>query len=102
MSIYWSVRMGPIMWVLQIMEVRLEEHNAGISVKAYTFNRRPVMLKYWEYFAEFDQAIAREKQLKGWTRKKKEALIEENWGRLKELSECKNETGHKYYRGGEE
>jgi putative endonuclease len=42
-------------------------------------------------------AIEYEKKIKGWTRKKKEALIKENWDLLKTLSECKNETSHKLF-----
>ena len=41
-----------------------------------------------------NQAIAFEKQIKGWTRRKKEALIESNWVKLKEHSKCKNSTSH--------
>jgi putative endonuclease len=33
-------------------------------------------LKYYETFNQIDQAIVREKQLKGWSRKKKEKLFE--------------------------
>ena len=44
------------------------------------------------------QAIAFEKQVNGWTRKKKEALIEKNWDKIKELAVCINESSHTNYR----
>jgi len=47
-------------------------------------------LKYFETFTDVNQAIAREKQIKGWSRKKKQALIAQNFDRLKELSKSKN------------
>lgn len=47
---------------------------------------------FYEEFRYIDQAIAFEKQLKGWTRKKKQALIDGNWEKLKEYARCLNET----------
>ncbi|MDB5284862.1 MAG: hypothetical protein JWO06_3937 [Bacteroidota bacterium] len=78
--------------------MRLAQHNQGEDSASYTYSRRPVDLVYVEYFADFNQAIAREKQIKGWSRKKKEALIEENWEKLKEFSACKNETWSGFYK----
>ena len=49
------------------------------------------MVFYYE-FNEIEQAIAFEKQVKGWSRKKKEAIINDNWEKLKELSICKNNS----------
>ncbi len=72
------------------IERRLYEHQSGLDLKAYTHNKRPVELVFCEFFNEVNQAIAFEKQVKGWTRKKKEAIIEGNWGKLKELAQCKN------------
>lgn len=65
---------------------RLDEHSNGLDKSGYTFNRQPVNLVYSEMFQYIDKAIAREKQLKGWSRKKKEALINNNLGSLKDLS----------------
>jgi putative endonuclease len=45
---------------------------------------------FFEKFRNPDEAIAFEKQIKGWIRKKKEAIIENNWFKLKELSVCQN------------
>jgi len=72
---------------------RLWEHNTGYSKTSYTYPRRPVELKYFEHFTDSTQAIIREKQIKGWTREKKEALFTENWDLIKELSRRKQQQG---------
>jgi putative endonuclease len=43
-------------------------------------------LKYYETFTDINQGIAREKQIKGWSRKKKRALIAQNFDKLKEFA----------------
>ena len=66
------------------------EHNTGQDASCYTYTRKPVELKYAEIFNDIKQAIAREKQIKGWSRKKKQALIAENYEKLKEFSKSKS------------
>ncbi|HQF42521.1 MAG TPA: GIY-YIG nuclease family protein [Ignavibacteriaceae bacterium] len=56
------------------VEKRLNEHQSGI-IKGYTSKRLPVKLVFSERFADVNQAIRFEKQVKGWSRKKKLALI---------------------------
>lgn len=68
---------------------RFQEHAEGLDVNSYTFFRRPLELVYYERFDYVDQAILREKQLKGWRREKKEALINGEEWKLKELSKSK-------------
>jgi putative endonuclease len=80
------------------LERRMDEHQVGFYKTAYTYNRRPVELVFYEEFDNPISAIEFEKQVKGWSRKKKEALIEQNWDKLKELSECKNATSHRNYK----
>ncbi|MNR63639.1 hypothetical protein D3C85_1860180 [compost metagenome] len=48
-------------------------------------------------FNDVNQAISFEKQLKGWSRKKKEAIINDKWEDLEKLSECLNKTTHKNF-----
>ncbi|MBI1767930.1 MAG: GIY-YIG nuclease family protein [Bacteroidetes bacterium] len=72
------------------LERRLDEHNEGIDPKAFTFKRRPVVLRYWDRSSDIKQAIAWEKQIKGWSRKKKEALFKEDWEEIKELAKSKS------------
>ncbi len=50
---------------------RLEEHNIGLVPTCYTFKRRPLQLKFTESYQFVNEAIAREKQIKGWSRKKR-------------------------------
>lgn len=78
-------------------EGRIAAHNDGLDPHAYTFKRRPVELVFLQDFREIQEAIAFEKQVKGWGRKKKEAIIQNNWQLLKSLSECKNHTSHKNF-----
>jgi putative endonuclease len=68
------------------LEKRINEHNEGKDTTCFTYRRRPVVLKYFERFKDVKQAIAREKQLKGWSRAKKEALFMEEYDLLKELA----------------
>jgi putative endonuclease len=70
-------------------EKRLVEHNTGIDRNSYTYIRRPVKLVFCETFADALQAIHFEKQIKGWSRKKKEALIAGKLHLLPELSKSK-------------
>jgi putative endonuclease len=80
------------------LERRLAEHESGINPDCYTFQRRPIELVFYEEFDNPDLAIEYEKKIKGWTRKKKEALINGNWDILPSLSECRNSTSHKFYK----
>ena len=56
------------------LQARLDAHQAGRAAK-YTATRRPVQMIYAEEYATERAAIKREKQLKRWSRRKKEALI---------------------------
>ncbi len=58
----------------------IEEYGSTIRVVI------PVELKYYEHYTDVMQAISREKQLKGWSRKKKRALFRQNLDELKRLS----------------
>jgi len=65
---------------------RIWEHNNDLDKKHYTYKRRPVKLVYCEDYNDINSAITREKQIKGWSRKKKEALINSNFKELSKLS----------------
>lgn len=56
------------------VERRLAQHQAGEGAN-HTKKRRPVELVYYEEYERIDQAFYRKKQIQGWSRKKKEALI---------------------------
>ena len=75
------------------LERRIYEHNVGYDKGAYTYLRRPVDLKWFEQFTNPNEAIKFEKKLKGWSRRKKTALIEEDWERLVLYSKNYSEYG---------
>ena len=56
------------------LEKRVAAHSAGRGAK-YTRSRRPVTLKYYEEFADKNEALRRECALKKLTRAEKRALI---------------------------
>ena len=64
------------------LEARVDEHNAG-ALAGYTATRRPVELVWHEAFQRAADAIAMERRIKGWSRRKKIALIEGDWDGLK-------------------
>jgi putative endonuclease len=66
-------------------EQRIAQHDAG-TFDGYTARRRPVTLVFHEHFERITDAIAAERQVKGWRRDKKEALIRGDYGALRELS----------------
>ena len=70
------------------LDDRVAEHNAG-SFGGYTARRRPVVLVWHQEFDRYTDAIAAERQIKGWNRAKKEALIAGDFERLKVLAERK-------------
>jgi putative endonuclease len=65
---------------------RYAEHTMGVNPKCYTYKRRPLDLVFVYDFNDINQAIAFEKQVKGWSRKKKEAIINNRWEDLPSLS----------------
>src|SRR5882672_649009 len=64
---------------------RIDQHNAG-SYQGYTFKRRPVVLVWSEHFDRITDGIAAERQIKGWSRAKKEALIRSDWDAISRLA----------------
>lgn len=84
--------------ITEDIERRVIEHNSDEYKGSYCHKRRPVKLMFAEIFLQPDPAIELEKQIKGWTRKKKEALIEKNYDKLHELAACKNITSHLYFK----
>ena len=67
------------------LELRLQQHFAGEGAN-HTKKHPPVELLYYEEFDRIDEAFYREKQVQGWSRKKKEALINRENEKLPELS----------------
>ena len=71
------------------LDARVESHNTGEYPKAYTLRRRPVKLVFYVEFEDADSAKEFERQIKKWTRAKKEALIRGEWEKLPELAKKK-------------
>ena len=67
------------------LTVRIAQHQQG-TYRGYTFTRRPVRVVWSEHFERITDAIAVERQIKGWSRAKKEALIKGDWAALEQLS----------------
>ena len=73
------------------LQRRIAEHHAGLA--GYTARRRPVELAYRCEFETRIDALTRELQIKGWSRAKKEALINEDWTALQQLCKRRPSTG---------
>ena len=74
------------------MKLRYKQHQNGEGSN-HTKKYLPVTLAYHEEFQRIDDAFYREKQIQGWSRKKKEALIKKEHYKLPRLS--KNKTQFK-------
>jgi predicted GIY-YIG superfamily endonuclease len=77
------------------LETRIGEHQAG-SFDSYTAHRRPVTLVFHHYFDRIEDAISAERQVKGWRREQKEALIRGDFAVLPRLSQraSRRRAGH--------
>ena len=78
----------------QNLELRIAQHQNG-TYKGYTSKRRPVKLVYAQGFPTYIEAIRAERQIKGWSRAKKEALIRGDFELLHDLSVCRNASHYK-------
>ena len=56
------------------LEERIAKHQVG-EIEGYTSTRRPVRLLFSEEFSTRSEVLAVERRIKGWSRRKKEALI---------------------------
>ena len=68
------------------LATRVGEHNTRQYPNAYTAKRLPVVLLWSEWFSRYDDAVSFERQVKGWSRAKKEALIRGDWDMVQALS----------------
>ena len=68
---------------------RVDAHTQGHAC-SFTATRMPVLLVYSEEYHSIVEARMRERQLKHWSRAKKEALIVGDIDRLKSLSRCRS------------
>ena len=71
------------------LEKRISEHSKGV-IAGYTYSRRPVNLMFSQEFNTREEALTVERQIKGWSRRKKEALIAQDWDRLRLYSKSRS------------
>ncbi|WP_298880008.1 GIY-YIG nuclease family protein [uncultured Polaribacter sp.] len=71
------------------LEKRLIEHQQGKHPESYTFKKRPLTLVFYCEFTNAEMGISTEKQIKKWSRVKKEALINNNFDALPNLAKKK-------------
>ena len=74
------------------LELRIQQHQNAEGAN-YTRKRLPVELVYYEEFMRIDEAFFREKQVQGWSRNKKEALINREYDNLPKLTKNYSEHG---------
>jgi len=74
------------------LELRIAKHQAG-EIVGYTQTRLPVVLVFSEECSSRNDAFVRERQLKGWSRKKKEALIRGDWAEISRLARPSTSSG---------
>jgi putative endonuclease len=67
------------------LDTRIAQHQAG-TFDGYTARRRPVTPAFQQHFARIEDAVSAERQVKGWRREKKEALLRGDLSALPELS----------------
>ncbi len=72
------------------LETRLEQHEAG-ALPGHTQDRRPIKLVWSQEFGSRMEALEAERQIKGWSRAKKLALIREDWSLISTLARSKEE-----------
>ena len=71
------------------LEKRVWDHQSGKGAK-YTKSRLPVTLVYCEEYKHIGEAYQREKQIQGWSHRKKQALIDRDFERLVVFSKSRN------------
>jgi predicted GIY-YIG superfamily endonuclease len=68
------------------LDKRFSEHTTGAITSCYTFKRRPVELVFSQDCTTREEALASEQQIKGWSRRKKEAMIRGDWTEVSRLA----------------
>lgn len=68
---------------------RLEKHASGFYKDSHTYKRRPLNLVFYAEFTDINIAFQKEKQIKNWSKAKKEALIEGRYEDLPNLAKKK-------------
>ncbi|HAT1595490.1 TPA: GIY-YIG nuclease family protein [Legionella pneumophila] len=72
------------------LEKRLTQYQDKMIPGCYTSTRLPIQLKFSQEFMSREEALIAERQIKGWSRRKKEALIKGDWQALSDYSKRKS------------
>ncbi|HEY1076986.1 MAG TPA: GIY-YIG nuclease family protein [Fontimonas sp.] len=72
------------------LDLRIVQHESG-ECDGYTLSRRPVVLMWSQEFVSREEALAAELQIKGWGRRKKEAMMRGDWGEVSRLAQSASE-----------
>jgi len=76
------------------LDQRMQQHESGFYPECYTASRRPVELVFYAEFTNIGFAIDKEKQIKKWSRSKKEALINGDFDQLPNLAKKDFQNNH--------
>ena len=68
------------------LESRIAQHSSGAIPACYTFSRRPIECVFSQEFPTREEALSSEQQIKGWSRKKKQAMIRGDWAEVSRLA----------------
>jgi putative endonuclease len=68
------------------LQKRINEHKIGLHKDSYTYSRGPLKMVFYAEFTDINLAINTEKQIKNWSRAKKEALINGEFDKLPNLA----------------
>jgi len=72
------------------LETRLAQHHQQYYPSCYTFNRLPVELLFQQEYDSRTGTFVAERQIKGWSRKKKETMMKRDWAEVSRLSKHVN------------
>ena len=72
------------------LEARVGQHNEG-RIDGYTKTRLPVTLVFAEHFVSRAEALEMEMRIKGWSRKKKEAMMRGDWKEVSRLAKNRSQ-----------
>jgi putative endonuclease len=81
-------------WLADVEE-RVRQHNTADLGAIYTRRRRPVVLVWAAWFDRMEDAFAFEKRVQGWSRAKRQALIDGRFDRLPGLSHSASQPDHR-------
>jgi predicted GIY-YIG superfamily endonuclease len=75
------------------LEARIGLHQSG-ECDGYTSRRLPVQLAWSQECTTREEALSAEMQIKGWSRKKKEAMMRGDWPEVSRLAQSKSSSIH--------